>query len=205
MEAQVSKQVQRKIQDYNPNGGLARTAQLLLALSSVNHKMVRGHLERVALAADQTAISLCKDGKAAFFAGLLHDIGKLAMPAELFNNREITAEEYELVKTHAVAAFEVLKNFHSFTAYCAGLHHALYKAGYGLTIEDFPKNWSPSVIKKVFEISTIVAICDDIDAARYRTTIFNGDGAKDNLEERLFKKFPNDIKAVGIALAKSRW
>lgn len=205
MQAQASKQVQRKIQDYNPNGGLARTAQLFLALSNVNHKTVKGHLERVALASDQTAISLGKDSRAAFFAALLHDIGKLAMPAELFNNREITAAEYEMVKTHAVAAFEVLKNIHSFTAYCAGLHHALYKAGYGLSIDNFPKNWSPSVIKKVLEISTIVAICDDIDAARYRTTTFNGDGGKDNLEQRLFKKFPNDIKTVEIAIKESRW
>ena len=91
------------------------------------------------------------DKKAAFFAGLLHDVGKIVLPADLFDGHNISAEEYARVKEHAIAGFRVLMQFHYFTALCAGLHHALYKKGYGLAIDDFPKEWGLETIKKVLE------------------------------------------------------
>lgn len=203
----VEELVKRKIAEYRPKGGLAHTAQFFLDLSKANHPKVKGHLERMALAADETAIALGMDSKAVFFAALLHDIGKLFLPPHLFDGHDITDEEYALVKQHALIAFRILKRYHYFTAYCAGLHHALHRAGYGITMDDFPKNWSLATVKKVLEISTVVSICDFIDAHKHRKNVIkDGSDAKTNdLRGMLIAKYPEDAGVVDIAIAKSKW
>lgn len=202
-----SELVRKKIKEYDPKGGLDHTALFFLALASVNHNSVKQHVERVALLSEAVALRMQKDTKATFFAGLLHDIGKILLPSELFEDRDITAEEYERIKTHAIASFEVLKDFHGFTAICAGLHHALYKAGYGLTIDDFPKYFSLAVIKKILEISAIISIVDFIDAYTHRKTkIKDGsDKGGKSLKEMLFAKYPDDKQVVEIALEENKW
>lgn len=202
----VSEKVLQKIKDHCPQGGLDHTARLILALTSVNHPQVKEHIERVALLAEATAKKLGKDSKAAFFAGLLHDVGKVLLPAELFDGHNINAKEYAKVKEHALVGFEALKDMYAFTALCAGLHHKLYKAGYGLNIEDFPKSWSLATIKKVLEISVIVSVCDFIDAFTHRETkIKDGsDLASSDLRQMLLNKYPDDHQVVKSALAVAR-
>jgi putative nucleotidyltransferase with HDIG domain len=199
----ISTIVKRKIDEYNPQGFLAHTSKLILALCGVNHSSTQGHIERVALMAEKTAGQLRKDRKAAFFAGLLHDIGKILLPCNLFDGHDISAEEYALVKSHAQAGFKALRKFHLFTAFCAGLHHNLYKSGYGVSMEDFPKNWSMATIKKVLDISTIISICDFVDAYTHRETKIK-DGSDANvksLKDMLYEKYPEEHNVVDIVLS----
>ena len=201
----ASKIVLKKIAEYNPKGDLAHTAKLFLAMSEVNHVSTKEHVERVALLAEKTAKKLRKDAKAAFFAGLLHDIGKMLLPAGLFDEHNIDALEYSHVKTHALAGFQALKKLHLFTALCAGLHHNLYKAGYGVGVDSLPAGWSPATIKKVLEISTIISICDFVDAFRNRKTeIKDGSDAgieKPDLKSMLYSKYSNDLAVVDVVLS----
>ena len=95
---------------------------------------------RVALLSEEVARRQEKDAKAAFFGGLLHDIGKIVLPHQLFDGHDIDPVEYTEVKKHAIAGFEVLRKFHEFVALCAGTHHALYASGYGLELKDFPSD-----------------------------------------------------------------
>ncbi|WMJ78101.1 MULTISPECIES: HD-GYP domain-containing protein [unclassified Sedimentibacter] len=45
-------------------------------------------------------------------AALLHDIGKTAIPTEILNKPgALTAEEFELMKTHPIVAVDILKNY----------------------------------------------------------------------------------------------
>jgi hypothetical protein len=198
----TSRTVQNKITKYKPKGGLDHTARFVLALSEINHESTKDHVERVALLAEATALVLKKDAKATFFAGILHDLCKLILPASLFDGHNITTEEYELIKTHAQAAFRVLQKFHLFIALCAGLHHNMYKAGYGITVDMFPKNWSPATIKKVLDISTIISICDFIDAFTNRETTIKdvSDAAQPDLKSMLYNKYPNDNIIVDTVL-----
>jgi putative nucleotidyltransferase with HDIG domain len=196
-----SKQVQHKIKDYNPKGDLANTANVFLALSSINHSSTKEHVERVALLAEATAKKLKKDCKAALFAGLLHDIGKLVLPANLFNGHDINETEYNEIKTHALAGFEALKKLHLFTALCAGLHHNLYEAGYGLNTISFPKEWSPSTIKKVLTISAIVSICDFVDAYTHRTTKMKTSYNGSDLVSILYEKYGDDADIIEAVLS----
>jgi len=200
--------VLRKIKVYNPLGGLEHTARLFLAFSEVNHESTKRHVENVALLSEDTAKILKKDEKAAFFAGLLHDIGKMFLPASLFDGHEISSEEYAQVKDHAKMGFKALKKFHLFIALCAGLHHNLYKAGYGLFLVDFPSGWSPATIKKVLEISVIVSICDFIDAYTNRKTKIRENSGRDyskvSLKSMLYTKYPDDHQVVDAALLSQK-
>ena len=166
----TSRTVQNKITRYKPKGGLDHTARFFLALCEINHDSTKDHVENVALLSEATAKILKKDPKAAFFGGLLHDLGKLVLPCSLFDGHNVDTAEYERIKTHSQAGFKVLQKFHLFVALCAGLHHNLYKAGYGLSGDMFPKEWSPATIKKVLDLSMIISICDFVDAYTHRTT-----------------------------------
>jgi putative nucleotidyltransferase with HDIG domain len=185
---------------YHPLGGLDTSSKLFLHMASVRHPEVRDHCERVALLAEAVAGALQKDTKAAFFAGLLHDLGKILMPAVLFDGHNISAEEYALVKEHAYDGFSALKEMHLFTSLVCGAHHAMYRAGYGVKTEELPKEWGLATIKKVLEISTIVSVCDFVDAFTHRTTSIKDGTAGGDLREMLEKKYPEDLLVVRTAL-----
>jgi len=147
--------VQEKITAYQPKGGLIQSSRLFLALAGINHESTKNHVENVALLAEAVAISLKKDAKAAFFAGLLHDIAKITLPAPLFDGHNITPEEYAQIKKHAQDGFNALMKLHLFTSLCAGLHHNLYKSGYGVTMEDFPKKLNELRLKLLSQLSVM--------------------------------------------------
>jgi len=198
--------VQNKIDDYKPEGNLDHTAKLLLALSSLNHALVKGHIERVALLTEAVANRTGINTKAAFFAGLLHDTAKLVLPSELFDGRNITDEQYQRVKTHALQGFLALKDMHLFVAICAGIHHALYHHGYGLTLEDFPKEWNLATVKLALDVGMIISVCDFIDAYMHRKTKIK-DGSADNapsLKEMLYQKYPNEHAMIDIVLEEAQ-
>ena len=197
--------VEKKIELYKPDGNLDHTARVFLALSGINHGQVKGHAERVALLTEMVATRQGLNQKAAFFAGLLHDIGKLVLPYDFFDGRDISVEEYEQVKTHAINGFLAFNGTHLLTAVCAGIHHALYHHGYGLTIDDFPKEWNLATVKLVLDIGMIISICDFIDAYNHRKTkIKDGsDQGTPTLKEMLYKKYPNEHAVIDIALEEA--
>lgn len=200
----LRRKISNRIKKFHPKGGLGETATVILILLGFNHLLVQKHAEGLALLAEKVARKLKKDEKAAFFGALFHDIGKLVMVGDLFCGRNITAEEYEQVKKHAVMGFLALKDVFLFTALCAGLHHAMYEKGYGITVRDIPRKLGAPTVKKILEIAAILAICDDIDASLTRGTTLKDDSGKGlSLRERLEKKFPNDLLAVEIALGEA--
>jgi len=198
-------QINRRIKKYGPKGGLDHTAQTVMALSGVNHQSVKEHNERVALLAEATAIELGKDAKAAFFAGLLHDTGKVTQPHNLFDGHNITAEEYAQVKEHAKDGYQVLAGRHLFTALCAGMHHAMYFHGYGITVSRMPKKWHMGTVKKALEIAGVISICDFVDAfSQRKTTIKDGsDQGGQDLRSMLYSKYPEDHQVIEIVLKKN--
>jgi len=181
----------KKIRQYSPQGHLEHTARLWLKLSNIHHKSTKEHCIRVALLSEKVARQMRRDCKAAFFGGLLHDFGKVTLPYNLFDGHNVSEKEYNEIKTHSVNGYKVLRHLHFFVALCAGLHHNVYKDGYG--VDKFPK-WSPSTIKKVLDISTIISIADFVDAWTTRKTTFKSSGK--NLRKVLYDKYPNDREIV---------
>jgi PAS domain S-box-containing protein len=73
-----------------------------------------GHQERVtslavAIAQEMVLSDECVQGIR--HAGIVHDIGKMSVPAEILTKpTTLTATEYELIKVHPVVAFDILKD-----------------------------------------------------------------------------------------------
>ncbi|MBE3586604.1 MAG: HD-GYP domain-containing protein [Thermoanaerobacter sp.] len=124
-------------------------------------EVVSRHSERVASLAVMLARELGmneNDQKMIYVAGLLHDLGKMAVPGRiLFKPDKLTGEEWEEIKKHPVYSFEVLsyipqlKDISLLMLY----HHERYDGrGYprGLKGEDIPLG------------ARILAVADSYDA-----------------------------------------
>ncbi|MDA8231906.1 MAG: GAF domain-containing protein [Magnetospirillum sp.] len=106
--------------------------QMVAALASTIERRdpyTAGHQKRVAGLAQAIArdLDLGEDvRKGAYFAALVHDIGKIQVPTDLLTKPgRISAIEFELIKTHVVASYEILSavDFPWPLADIAGQHH----------------------------------------------------------------------------------
>ena len=118
--------------------------------------------------------------------GGLHDIGKVSYDKDLFTERNITMEEYNLLKGHARKGFELLRGELGLTAMIAGMHHLKYHAtewvetseatddeqpkGYGISLAEMPFTVHKTTRRKIVECAKIVSMCDFFDALITRTT-----------------------------------
>ena len=94
---------------------VARNSGALLSLSRLKSKDDHTYLHSVAVSALMIALGrqMGMEGdilKSLGMAGLLHDVGKVAVPENILNTPgKLTAEEFENVKTHPVRGWEMLK------------------------------------------------------------------------------------------------
>lgn len=90
---------------------------------------------------------------------LLHDVGKMVVPHQILDKPErLTDEEYELIKQHTTAGYEILRvvpNIHSVVAICALQHHERMNGS------GYPKG---ILGKDMHLYSKIIAISDVFDA-----------------------------------------
>ncbi len=72
-----------------------------------------GHERRVAILAQSIAFNLGmspENAEGILLAGMLHDIGKIVVPSEILNKPgKLNSYEYNLVKTHPLTGYEILK------------------------------------------------------------------------------------------------
>ena len=101
-----------------------------------------------------------KDQKLAFTCGILHDIGKLKIPEEVVHKQgKLTDREFELIKTHPIEGYNILKNFgiDSNIKKAALMHHERYDGtGYpiGMKGDDINKFARICAIADVYEATT---------------------------------------------------
>ncbi|MCR4762742.1 MAG: response regulator [Lachnospiraceae bacterium] len=120
-----------------------------------------GHSRRVAEYAVMLAKKLGKseeEQRIIYYAGLLHDVGKIRVPEEVIDKPgRLTEEEFDQIRIHPVSGFHILSDIHDDAriGYGAKYHHERFDGkGYpnGLMGEDIP------------EISRIIAVADAYDA-----------------------------------------
>ena len=121
----------------------------------------RGHSDRVSRYAVLIARKLGRDRRYCEqirIAGLFHDVGKLSIPDEiLLKDTRLTAEEYEVIKTHSRNGADILSHITQFRAILPAVlsHHERYDGGGypdGLKGEEIP------------EMARIIAAADAFDA-----------------------------------------
>ncbi|MGN0667154.1 MAG: HD domain-containing phosphohydrolase [Huintestinicola sp.] len=120
-----------------------------------------GHSKRVAQYARMIAERMGKSDEELdeiYYAGLLHDVGKIRIPVEIINKTaKLTDEEFELIKIHPVTGYHILKNISGSGLIPIGakFHHERYDGrGYpnGLAGNNIP------------EIARILCVADSYDA-----------------------------------------
>ncbi|GAU79640.1 HD-GYP domain-containing protein [Fusibacter sp. 3D3] len=89
-------------------------ALLLTTVLEYYDEYTKGHSESVALISQMLAKALGFDlaqQKEIYWAGLIHDIGKIHIDKELLNKpAKLNAEEYEIIKRHTNHGYEMTKN-----------------------------------------------------------------------------------------------
>lgn len=122
-----------------------------------------GHSQRVAKYSKMIAEHLGftkKECKEIYQAGILHDIGKVAIPdSVLLKPNRLTPIEYSLIKKHVDIGYEMLKNIPMFTSLAdiVQSHHEKYDgSGYpnGLKKEQIPQSAQIMAIADAFDAMT---------------------------------------------------
>lgn len=120
-----------------------------------------GHSQRVAdysLAIAKRMGKSEEEQKIVYYAGLLHDVGKIRVSEEVINKPgKLTEEEFNQIRVHPISGYHILKDIHEDEriAYGAKYHHERYNGkGYpnGLEGENIP------------EIARIIGVADAYDA-----------------------------------------
>lgn len=120
-----------------------------------------GHSHRVASYAKEIMRRLGgseEEQEEAYYTGLLHDVGKIRVPDAVINKPgKLTPEEFEEIKVHTEAGYQILKNVFALNDLSGGArwHHERYDGtGYpnGIKGEDIPL------------IARIISVADAYDA-----------------------------------------
>ncbi len=160
-----------------------QTAEALVNAIDAKDTYTRGHSSRVALYSQQIAREAGmsdEECERIYFAGLLHDVGKIGVPDVIINKKgRLTDEEYAEIKKHPVYGNQILSSIQQspYLSIGAHYHHERYDGkGYpdGLIGDDIP------------EIARIIAVADAYDAMTsmrsYRDTV-----PQQKVREELFK------------------
>ena len=149
-----------------------QTAEALASAIDAKDSYTRGHSARVAEYSEKIARLAGKteeECEEVYYAGLLHDVGKIGIDDSIINkDGKLTDEEYAQIKRHPVIGKQILSSISEspYLSIGANYHHERYDGrGYpqGLKGDDIP------------EIARIIAVADAYDAMTsrrsYRKTI----------------------------------
>lgn len=160
------KRVQQSIsleRDTNQKIELANMNMIRALVRTIDAKdrYTNGHSLRVADYAMKIAENMGKspdEQKAIYYAGLLHDVGKIRVPEDIINKPgKLTDEEFEQIKIHPVTGYHILKDIYDdkSLALAAKFHHERYDGN------GYPSGLSGTNIP---EAARIIGVADAYDA-----------------------------------------
>lgn len=162
LEQKVSEQTEElQMQQNKINKLFVQTVMALSDAVDAKDRYTSGHSKRVAKYARLIAERMGKnkeEQEEIYRAGLLHDVGKIRIPAEIINKPgKLTDEEYDIIKIHPATGYHILRGIseNSYIAVGAKYHHERYDGkGYpnGLAGEKIP------------EVARILGVADAYDA-----------------------------------------
>jgi putative nucleotidyltransferase with HDIG domain len=170
-----------------------RLLDLAAALETRHHPTYE-HSIRVALLAKEIGQFLGLDGRPLFYAGFLHDIGKIAVPPELLDKRgEWRPIDRERMKPHVIEGYYLVRPHFPFTAEVILLHHRFQRDPYPEHLPPFLDNYSRETRERIGSCARILALADCYDAI-YRMSdhfepCYAPDGA--DVRARMFERNPD--------------
>lgn len=149
-----------ELQQYQENLS-SQLIDVLCSTVEAKDQYTRGHSQRVAQYAREIMYRMGGDEKVlqeVYYIGLLHDVGKISIDDSIINKKgRLTEEEYEQIKLHTVAGYQILKHVDVIPDLAIGArwHHERYDGtGYpnGLAGDNIPL------------IARIISVADAYDA-----------------------------------------
>ncbi len=146
-----------------------QTISVLGSAIEAKDTYTHGHTERVTQYAIAIAGQMIKNKSAEFsdqfiedlyISGLLHDIGKIAVPEVILNKEgRLTDEEYEIIKLHPTKGAEIVESLNLSSDIMAGIkyHHEAFNGwGYpeGLRADDIPMSAAVLAVADAFDAMT---------------------------------------------------
>jgi len=137
-----------------------QTVTALVTAIDAKDEYSHGHSLRVAEYAERIAWMMGKseeECRKVYYAGLLHDVGKLGISDGIINKKsELTPEEYEVIKQHPVLGDQILSSIQDYPYIRIGAHyhHERYD---GTGYPDGLKG------KEIPEIARIISVADAYD------------------------------------------
>ncbi len=178
-----AKQMQlSEMHDYQSNLSEQLIGVLCEAVEAKD-RYTRGHSQRVARYAKEIMYRLGgseEEQNKAYFIGILHDVGKIAVKDDIINSEErLTDDEYEIIKLHTIAGYQILRSIDIIPEIAVGArwHHERYDGtGYpnGLSGENIPL------------IARIIAVADAYDAMTSNRT-YQKTMPQDKVREEILK------------------
>jgi len=177
-----------------------QTTEALANAIDAKDKYTRGHSTRVAQYSRQIAEAahfpkqVCDQ---AYFAALLHDVGKIGIDGEILNKAgKLTGKEFECIKNHPTLGGQILSSIKQapFLQEGARYHHERYDgSGYpeGLSGEDIP------------QIARIIAVADAYDAMTSRRSYrepLDRDTVRSELQKGMGTQFDPAFAAIMLQL-----
>ena len=154
-------------------------------------KSTKNHVDRVALYSKRLALLYGLDEEEAEkirLASPLHDVGKIVIPDHILNKpSSLTNDEYEIIKSHAKAGYEILKNSKRELLQMASIiayqHHEKYD-GTG-----YPRGISGENIHIYGRITAIADIFDALSTPRVYKEAWDDDKVKQLINDEKGKAF----------------
>ncbi len=163
-------------------------------------RYTNGHSQRVAKYAVELARQMGKtkdELQSIYYAGLLHDVGKIHIPDAIINKpAKLNKEEYAYIKLHPVSGYHILKDLRDNAMISQGAkwHHERYDGGgypNGLSGENIP------------EIARIIGVADAYDAMtsnRSYRKIMPQEEVRREIENGIGKQFDPEVAKLMLRM-----
>lgn len=124
------------------------------------------HCRRVGDLAYHAGLVLGTEPRALFYAGVLHDFGKVLVPGEILRKTgtAFTDEDYERVKPHAFYGYLMLKGPYPFSAEILVRHHLFQRLPYPEDLPSLDVRFSEKEKSLIERCAHILALVDFYDA-----------------------------------------
>jgi HD domain-containing protein/Big-like domain-containing protein len=177
----------------------------LVAAISKHDRLTRGHCERVRAYSDLIGEQLGLDPDSAsklHWAALLHDVGKLDVPAEILSKKgRLTAEEWEIVRGHPAASDRWLTPLRSWLgewALAATEHHERFDG------DGYPNGLRGQEISLAGRIVGVADAFDVMTAARSYKKPYPAAQARAELADNAGTQFDPAVVRAFLAISLGR-
>ena len=183
-----------------------RTLSALAAAVETKDLYTRGHSERVALLCDLMAGSLTlnqQDTEGLRFAGMLHDIGKVAIPTRVLRKADrLTAADLASIATHAARGVEMVGDI----AFLKGSIEAIRHHHERMDGRGYPAGLGGKDIPLFARIIAVADAFDSLTTSRSHRDAYTVEDAVAELHRRAGTQFdPSIVAALERGLARQTW